>query len=293
MRKLQQKIAQTLLDDAFHLEIRNAGIFRFATSYRFEAHNHKETEIVYVKSGHCSMGAGEKIITLRKGDCIIIHRGVPHWFMVDRDDSCQISQLEFCIDIPEYLKHELSFFQKRYYYKLSGCEPVNELMESISRMYCISQNHETVPLHLQLMFLQLFIIFSSIIDSQETLQKNSLVRQITDYINSNYAYDLKIEEIAKRFNLSSRYIRECFRKELGMNCSQYIASLRIEKAKELLWFSHKSVTEIAADTGFNTSQYFCRVFQQYTNKTPMEYRNLWKRKQAAEHYTIELEVPEK
>ena len=65
--------------------------------------------------------------------------------------------------------------------------------------------------------------------------------------------------------------------------------MRIEKAKELLWSGAGTVTEIAAGTGFNSSQYFCRVFQQYTGMTPMEYRNLWRGIRAAERCTIEEE----
>lgn len=290
MKELQQKIAQALMDDALHLEIRNAGIFRFSNNYKFETHNHRETEIIYVRSGHCSVGIKEKVITLRKGDCLLIHRDIPHWFMVNEQESCQISQLEFCATIPEYLRSELSVFQGRYYCKLMRCEYVNELLESISRMHCVSQKDKTIPLLLQLMLLQLLIALSSPIDQQEIFRENSLVHRILKYIHSNYEYDMKVEDLAATFKVSSRYIRECFQKELGLSCRQYITSLRIEKAKELLWFSRKSVTEIAADTGFNTSQYFCRVFQQYTGKTPVEYRNLWKGKQGYEHVPVEFEL---
>ena len=37
------------------------GVFRFVKSYRFERHNHRETEIVYIKSGHCIMGVGKSL----------------------------------------------------------------------------------------------------------------------------------------------------------------------------------------------------------------------------------------
>ena len=95
-------------------------------------------------------------------------------------------------------------------------------------------------------------------------------------------------ELAKKYGVSSRYIRKCFQQETGMSCQKYICTLRIGKAKERLWFTSKSATEIAHETGFGSSQYFCRVFQQYTEMTPLEYRNLWRGQKAEELCIIDF-----
>lgn len=139
MDRLEQRIAQALMEDAVKVEIRNAGVFRFCARYRFERHNHKEIEIIYIKSGHCIIGSGEKFVPLREGDCIILYRGVPHWFFVDKKESCQIAQLEFTITVPEYLKHALAFFEGKQFCKLSGCDMAEELIESISRLHRLEQ----------------------------------------------------------------------------------------------------------------------------------------------------------
>ncbi len=57
---------------------------------------------------------------------------------------------------------------------------------------------------------------------------------------------------------------------------QYITLLRIGKAKEMLWNTDKSITEIAMSIGFNSSQYFSRVFKNYVGVTPGEYRDSWR-----------------
>jgi len=58
--------------------------------------------------------------------------------------------------------------------------------------------------------------------------------------------------------------------------------LRIAKAKELLWNSSKSITDIAMQTGFSSSQYFSRVFRKYAGMTPADYREMWRGKIADE-----------
>lgn len=84
-----------------------------------------------------------------------------------------------------------------------------------------------------------------------------------------------MERLSVDYGISSRYIRKRFQEEIGMNSSQYINTLRVNKAKELLWNFNLSITDIASLTGFGNSQYFCRIFKSFTNLTPVGYRKLW------------------
>ena len=291
MSKIEEKIAQMLMEHSLKLEVRNAGVFRFLKSYRFERHNHKETEIVYIKSGHCIMGVGEEFVPLKERDSIIVYKGVPHWFMVDKGEGCQIAQVEYYVEAPEDLQESLAVFRPARYHKLTDSENIRELIEGIGKLYRIGGNAELQDTAMKMLFLLLFLELSSQIEKNGQ-KKSGRMEKLIGYINENYAYDISIEELAEKFGYSSRYIRKCFKEETGSSCSQYIASLRVEKAKELLWSGTDTVTEIAAGTGFNSSQYFCRVFQQYTGMTPMEYRNLWKGTRAEERCTIEEEKEE-
>lgn len=288
MENLEQRIAKALMEDALQYEIRNAGVYRFMASYRFEKHNHREIEIIYIKSGHCIVGVHEDFAPLREGDLMILHRGIPHCFFVDKKESCQIAQLEFDMTVPEYLSRSLAFFGKGKTQKLSNCERAGELIESIGRLHRLSGKSGSDRIQMKLTIFQLLIELSARIEEKSRIEGNGRIDAVISYINEHYEDDLNVEDLADRFGISSRYLRKCFKKEAGINCSQYIISLRIEKAKELLWLSGKSVTEIASLTGFNSSQYFSRVFQQYTGRTPAEYRNHWKGSRAEERCVVDV-----
>lgn len=285
MDKIEEKIARMLMEHSLEQEIRNAGVFRYLKSYRFERHNHRETEIVYIKAGHCIMGAREEFVPLKERDCIILYKGVPHWFLVDREEGCQIAQLEFYVNVPEELKESLAVFRPARYHKLPDSDGIKDVIEGIGRLYRSAGNGELQSAAMTMLFLLLFLELSMRIEKNGKRQSGKMAK-VLSYINENYEYDIGMEELAEKFGVSSRYIRKCFKEETGISCSQYIASLRIEKAKEMLWSGSETVTEIAARTGFNSSQYFCRVFQQYTGMTPLEYRNMWKGTRAEERCTI-------
>lgn len=215
MNRIKESILSMVVSDSFDIRTRNAGIFRFPASYRYEMHAHCEIEINYVNSGSCIMVVEGVFIPLKRGDCIIIYAGVQHQFIVDDKENCRITQLEFeVLNLPEKAKAMCFFRMSMPYIRLRGCEAMCEYMESLCRIRRYEKDNENREMLVQLGYFQL-----------------------------------------------------------------YICTLRLGKAKELLWFSSKSVTEIAMDTGFGSSQYFCRVFQKHEHMSPMEYRNLWKKQE--------------
>lgn len=292
MGVLEKKVAGILMEDSFKIDIRNAGIFRFSPCYRFGKHNHKEVEIVCIKSGHCIMEVEDIFVPLQEGDCIVLCPGVPHCFTVDLKVCCLISQLEFCIEVPDFVKREFVSSREERFYKLDDCDMLKGQIENICRCYRLAERNQYGTVQIKLMFLQLFIELTVRIRESRGAKKNGKIEQVISYINEHYGDDLTVEGLAESVGISSRYLRRCFRENTGISCSGYITSVRIEKAKKLLWSSSKTVTEIAGLTGFNSSQYFSRIFYQYVGRTPSQYRDLWKGHQAEERYFIELDKEE-
>ncbi|MDD3794734.1 MAG: AraC family transcriptional regulator [Lachnospiraceae bacterium] len=294
MNLLKDNIIEMMAQDCFEIKVRNAGVFRFPPAYRFEMHNHREIEIDYINSGSCIMGMGETYVPMKRGDCMIVYAGVPHKFIVESKENCRITQLEFEVRGAGKAERELRFFQKKaFYYRLEGCEISQRYMESLCRIYRDNDEGQKKEVLLLLGFFQLFVELSEKIRGLECEKqkrgKAGKISRVVSYINENWNQEINIEELAKRYEVSSRYIRKCFQQETGVSCQRYICTLRVGKAKELLWFTSKSVTEIALETGFGSTQYFCRVFQNYTEMTPLEYRNLWKGQKAQELCTEQLE----
>ena len=114
---------------------------------------------------------------------------------------------------------------------------------------------------------------------KERLQADSRqgkLGEALDRIHSRLEEDINIEELSRELGMSSRYLRKTFEDSIGISCSQYITMLRIARAKELLWDWEKDITQVASLTGFNSPQYFCRIFKKHTGMTPAQYRNMKK-----------------
>lgn len=96
---------------------------------------------------------------------------------------------------------------------------------------------------------------------------------IIKYIENNYTYaDLSINYLADYFHMNPSTISLTVKNTLGTGFHQYISLLRVNKAKELLLTSDKSINEICDECGFASQQTFYRTFKKITGVTTSEFR---------------------
>lgn len=100
----------------------------------------------------------------------------------------------------------------------------------------------------------------------------SLVEQAKVYIDSHYCDDISLDEVSKEVNISPYYFSKLFKEETGGNFIDYVTAIRMERAKELLSTTNKSMKEICSEVGYSDPNYFSRSFKKNVGKTPTEYK---------------------
>ncbi len=92
------------------------------------------------------------------------------------------------------------------------------------------------------------------------------------FIAEHLSEDLSLGDVARAVNMSRFYFCKSFRKHTGLNFTDYVARLRVERAKELLLNPNLRVSEIAYEVGFQSLTHFNRVFRRVVGKSPTAYR---------------------
>lgn len=78
--------------------------------------------------------------------------------------------------------------------------------------------------------------------------------------------------MAKAVNTSTFYFCKLFKKETGLNFTEYLSRVRIEKAKNLLLNPNLRISEVAFDVGFQSLTHFNRIFRRIAGESPTQYR---------------------
>lgn len=107
------------------------------------------------------------------------------------------------------------------------------------------------------------------------LQTNSddvRMRQIVKYVDENRQNHVSLSELADEMFTATSTLSRLFQKQTGMKFAEFVNRVRIYFATEDLMTTSKAVTKIAVDNGFSNASVMNRVFRQYYQCTPVEYR---------------------
>ncbi len=100
----------------------------------------------------------------------------------------------------------------------------------------------------------------------------NLAESAKQIIDTKYMEPITVGSIAAALYVTPAYLGQVFRKDMGMTIRQYLKTVRIERAKELLEKTSLHVYEIAHRVGFAESKYLVVCFEQETGLSPAAYR---------------------
>lgn len=100
----------------------------------------------------------------------------------------------------------------------------------------------------------------------------SLLDEIKSHIDSRYHTDISRESVAATFNISPGYLSRLFSKESDVKFNEYLKLARISHSKALLTNTNLKINEVSEKCGFTDTNYFCKVFRDINDCTPLEYR---------------------
>ena len=112
---------------------------------------------------------------------------------------------------------------------------------------------------------------SELLQSRQQSYKQHVVENVKNYIQGNLDKRLSLHEVAAVFNLNPTYLSHLFSKCSDEGYVEYITSIRMDSAKELLASGEHRVYEVAERLGFESSFYFSRVFKKVVGISPREY----------------------
>ena len=235
-----------------------------------------EVLLVYEGSGIYTIDNNKYIA--KKGDLIFYNSGVVH----DEFGGNGSNLGTYCLGISnlKILKLGDNKIIEDNYCPIINC---NEYFDDILSMFDIIRKSIDVDgIHVaefsNFLVQALVVKFRIIIEKTgdvKQIKEPSLATKVKIYIDKNYNENISLKSIAEAVNANQYYLSHIFKEETGFSPMQYVTRRRIGEAQNLLINTQLSITEIAANVGYNNSNYFQNVFKKIVGYTPGSYRKRW------------------
>lgn len=241
-----------------------AGHFIYENDYILKRENYNSFLIMYVINGKLTVFYENKTYSAAKGDIVFLNCYKEHgyksegnletvWFHFDGNISKEYFNMIYdsigcVISNKSYiLKDEiLEIFEACKKEAINEFEIFSQICKILSGLYSVCQNNY--------------------------LKQNSM-KEIIEYINSNYAKEITIKDLAKKIMISEYHFIRMFKKEIGYTPHEYIIKTKINNAKIMLKSSNLTIKEIAYKCGFSSESAFSNCFKKNTGMTALEFRN--------------------
>lgn len=238
-------------------------------------HSMKNFEITYILEGTMEWIINDQIIVTRQHDVLVTH---PNDKLAILENSFPVSECIFLQLKPDSedkefktLIHQLHGISSR---KVSFGEdnsaPFRKIVEEHTGPDTMS-----VPL-CKALSMDIIIRLIRQNKSSEDMRpgENSMFQKtIITYLEKHLNEEITVGDMAEAMGYSESHFRALFRKVSDISPVQFLQHLRIETAQRLIRERRLTLTEIAFEVGFNSSQYFSNVFKKQVGLSPREYRS--------------------
>jgi AraC-like DNA-binding protein len=116
---------------------------------------------------------------------------------------------------------------------------------------------------------ELVIEFFTLLKKQNT---SPLIEKAKEYMEQNYRQDISMEQLSESVGAAQSQIFKLFQRDQSCTPMEYLRSVRISRAGQLLIENKLKIYQIASECGFSDAAYFCKIFKAQTGYTPASYR---------------------
>lgn len=102
--------------------------------------------------------------------------------------------------------------------------------------------------------------------------QSNIIKDLCAHIEANYATMLSLHDFSKNRHISYCYLSLLFKETTGTTFQDYVMSVRLKKACQLLLDPSNKIKDVATATGFNDQHYFSKAFKKKIGCTPKEYQ---------------------
>ncbi len=253
-----------------------------------DPHSHSTFEFIIIVGGRGDLDTPGRSYELNAGDILVVEPNTEHFGRANPESPFDMFTLGYNFNLrdistdPSLLGMDNRFLNLFHTYMGKTLQPIisddNSVAETVLNL--LGEILEPRPCSRAMIKAYLIQFFSQLIrrmlaiaelgDPAPALDEAILNAQA--FMRENYNSSLTLEEIADVACLSPSHFCRLFKKQTRMTPLEFLNSVRINKAKALLSYTNRTLTEIAEMVGYSGIHYFSRSFKKFERMPPIQYR---------------------
>lgn len=263
-------------DESKPLIVNSCGTYRLYTQPKLPTYRPRgrlDFQLLYIAGGraHFYFDGKEEIVTA--GHMVVYRPREVQKYEYFGAEQTEVYWVHFTgSDVTEIMRDYGIPEDRHLFYCGNSLEYQNLFRHMIQELQQQGENHEEM---LSMMLRQIFILMQRKHTNIKGRDNYAMAGEIDDsvlYFNEHYNTELCIEKYAEEHHMSTSWFIRNFKKYMGVTPMQYILSLRISNAENLLEMTDYNLTEISSIIGYDNPLYFSRIFKKQKGISPSEYR---------------------
>lgn len=261
--------------------------FRFLINYGYRLttpHFHSEYEILYMEKGSINIGVEKELFKLEEKQIFVIRPYLEHYIVPDPESIRYVFQFRetlFGNIIMQNNVHKLEQLNPMsYYWHIEVKSQIEKLLQSMKDEN--EQKKENYELQIMCSLINIYVLLirneCGGIEKYIESKKMNYLKSIFEYVEEHYKDKIYIEEVAQHLGYSTEYFSRFFKKNIGLNFTDFLQDYRLTKARWDLLTTDDSIHQIIYNNGFSNTATFYRNFKQFSGYSPKEFRIIHKHK---------------
>ena len=246
-------------------------------------HYHPEIEITYIIKGNGLAFIGNKTIEFGPGQAFLLGPYLPHNFIGTDEEGIVLERecwgLQFTTEWLYSIKEsaalqrlfnamsfginlgQLRALEHQAFSSIVGDNPLRSIGSFFNLMAMIAERPDLVT-----------VSTNSAYSNVMSKKLSQRMERVSKHIQANYQRAITLNEIADIASMTEQSFSRWFRQTSGLTFIDYLMQLRTTVASHLLINTSKPMTEVATESGFNSSSSFNRAFLKIKGCSPREFR---------------------
>ena len=257
-----------------------------ANSVAASAHIHDAIELLYIREGSYTAYANDVQYALKEGDLILfcantIHRVVTgnasanSYYVIKIQPTALLNLAGSRQGVGYALRFTLNTPERKCLWTQAELEKDSKILSILRSMIWEWERqafgHQAI-MKLKIMELLLQLLRKDAPSRRELGDDDvsALIYRAMAYVQSHYSGEIDQQALAAMLGISYSYFSRSFHRITGLRFRQYLNSVRIDRAEQMLLTTNHSVTQIASQCGYANVSYFINLYRQRKGKTPYQ-----------------------